>query len=60
MTGDQKMAYAELETAYNTLKAENDAIKRDRVNRQAKNSVFLNLFMRKEYQLRSGLVRKQR
>ena len=26
VTGDQKMAYAELETAYNTLKAENDAI----------------------------------
>ena len=52
VTGEQKMAYAELETAYNTLKAENDAIKRDRVNRQAKNSVFLNLFMRKEYQLR--------
>ena len=32
-------------------KAENEALKRDRVNRQAKNSVFLNLFMRKEYQL---------
>ena len=32
-------------------KHELDVMKQDRVNRQAKNSVFLNLFMRKEYQL---------
>lgn len=30
------------------IKHELDVIKQDRVNRQAKNSVFLNLFMRKE------------
>ena len=51
MAEEKKMSYAELEAAYDMLKAEIDAIKRDRVNRQAKNSVFLNLFMRKEYQL---------
>ena len=45
---------AELETyktKYEAYKAENNALKHDRVNRQAKNSVFLNLFARKEYQL---------
>lgn len=51
MAVDEKMSYSELEAAYNTLKAENDVIKRDRVNRQAKNSVFLNLFSHKKYQL---------
>ena len=45
---------AELETyktKYEAYKAENNVLKHDRVNRQAKNSVFLNLFARKEYQL---------
>ena len=45
---------AELETyktKYEAYKAENNALKHDRVNRQAKNSVFLNLFARKQYQL---------
>jgi hypothetical protein len=37
--------------ARDAYKHELDVIKHDRVNRQAKNSVFLNLFMRKEYQL---------
>ena len=32
-------------------KHELDVLKQDRVNRQAKNSVFLNLFLRREYQL---------
>jgi hypothetical protein len=36
---------------WDAYKHELDVIKQDRVNRQAKNSVFLNLFMRKEYQL---------
>ena len=48
----KKLTYKELQEERDAYKAENDALKRDRVNRQAKNSVFLNLFMRKEYQLR--------
>ena len=44
--------YQEVVAERDAYKAEIDALKRDRVNRQAKNSVFLNLFMRKEYQLR--------
>ena len=51
MATEKEMTYSELKAAYEMVKAENDAIKQDRVNRQAKNSVFLNLFMRKEYQL---------
>lgn len=49
---EKKLTYKELQAERDAYKAENDALKRDRVNRQAKNSVFLNLFMRKEYQLR--------
>lgn len=49
---EKKLTYKELQQERDAYKAENDALKRDRVNRQAKNSVFLNLFMRKEYQLK--------
>ena len=48
---DRKQTYNEVLAERDAYKAENEALKRDRVNRQAKNSVFLNLFMRKEYQL---------
>ncbi len=48
---DRKLTYKEVLAERNAYKAENEALKRDRVNRQAKNSVFLNLFTRKEYQL---------
>ena len=51
MAQEKKLTYEELQAERDAYKAENDAIKRDRVNRQAKNSVFLNLFTRKEYQL---------
>ena len=47
----KKLTYKQLLAERDAYKAENDALKRDRVNRQAKNSVFLNLFSRKEYQL---------
>ena len=50
MVDAKKLTYEELQAERDAYKAENDALKRDRVNRQAKNSVFLNLFMRKEYQ----------
>ncbi|MDO4804272.1 MAG: hypothetical protein Q4A32_05590 [Lachnospiraceae bacterium] len=49
---EKKLTYKELLQERDAYKAENDALKRNRVNRQAKNSVFLNLFMRKEYQLK--------
>ena len=49
---DKKLSYTELEEAYASVFNELTVLKRDRVNRQAKNSVFLNLFMRKEYQLK--------
>lgn len=49
---EKKSTYKELMAERDAYKAENEAMKRDRVNRQAKNSVFLNLFMRKEYQLK--------
>ena len=51
MAKEKKVTYEELQAERDAYKAENDALKRDRVNRQAKNSVFLNLFMRKEYHL---------
>ena len=47
----KKPTYRELQAERDALKVENDALKRDRVTRWAKNSVFLNLFSRKEYQL---------
>lgn len=49
---EKKQTYREVLAERDAYKAENEALKRDRVNRQAKNSVFLNLFMRKEYQLK--------
>ena len=49
---EQKLTYEELLKERDAYKAENDALKNARINRQAKNSVFLNLFTRKEYQLR--------
>ena len=52
MAEDKKLTYEELQAERDAYKAENDSLKKDRVNRQAKNSVFLNLFSRKEYQLR--------
>ena len=52
MNETNKLSYEELLAERDAYKAENEAMKKDRVNRQAKNSVFLNLFSRKEYQLR--------
>ena len=49
---EKKQTYKEVVEERDAYKHELDVIKQDRVNRQAKNSVFLNLFMRKEYQLR--------
>ena len=49
---EKKLTYEELQAERDAYKAENDALKRDYVNRQAKNSVFLNLFTRREYQLK--------
>ena len=46
----EQPTYAALQAELESVKAENAVLKQDRVNRQAKNSVFLNLFMRKEYQ----------
>ena len=48
---EKKPAYKEVVAERDAYKHELDVMKQDRVNRQAKNSVFLNLFMRKEYQL---------
>lgn len=52
MAEEKKLTYEELQAERDAYKAENDALKRDYVNRQAKNSVFLNLFTRREYQLK--------
>ena len=52
MSDENRLPYGELKAELDALKAELNAIKQHRVNRQAKNSVFLNLFTRKEYQLR--------
>ncbi|MBQ9063876.1 MAG: hypothetical protein IJ123_00340 [Blautia sp.] len=49
---EKKQTYKEVVAERDAYKHELDVMKQDRVNRQAKNSVFLNLFMRKEYQLR--------
>lgn len=48
---EKKLTYKEVMAERDAYKHELDVMKQDRVNRQAKNSVFLNLFMRKEYQL---------
>ena len=48
---EKKQTYAEIVAERDAYKHELDVMKQNRVNRQAKNSVFLNLFMRKEYQL---------
>ena len=48
---EKKPTYKEVMAERDAYKHELDVMKQDRVNRQAKNSVFLNLFMRKEYQL---------
>ena len=48
---EKKQTYKEVMAERDAYKHELDVMKQDRVNRQAKNSVFLNLFMRKEYQL---------
>ena len=47
----RKQTYQEVAAERDAYKQELDAVKQNRVNRQAKNSVFLNLFLRKEYQL---------
>ena len=52
MAEEKKLTYQELLAERDAYKAENEVLKKNRVNRQAKNSVFLNLFTRKEYQLR--------
>ena len=52
MADVKQLTYDELKAERDAYKAENDVLKKDRVNRQAKNSVFLNLFSRKEYQLK--------
>ena len=44
---EKKPAYKEVVAERDAYKHELDVMKQDRVNRQAKNSVFLNLFMRK-------------
>ena len=49
---EKNQTYKEIAEERDAYKHELDVLKRDRVNRQAKNSVFLNLFMRKEYQLK--------
>ena len=48
---EKKQSYKDVVEERDAYKHELDVIKQDRVNRQAKNSVFLNLFMRKEYQI---------
>ena len=48
---EKKPTYKEVVAERDACKHELDVMKQDRVNRQAKNSVFLNLFMCKEYQL---------
>ena len=48
---EKKQSYAEVVAERDAYKHELCVLKRDRVNRQAKNSVFLNLFSHKEYQL---------
>ena len=52
MAEEKKLTYQELLAERDAYKSENEVLKKNRVNRQAKNSVFLNLFTRKEYQLR--------
>lgn len=47
IVAEKKLTYKELQAECDAYKAENDALKRDRVNHQAKNSLVLNLFMRK-------------
>ena len=51
MSEEKNLNYEELKAERDAYRAEINALKQDRVNRQAKNSVFLNLFTRKEYQL---------
>lgn len=51
MSEEKNLTYEELKAERDAYRAEVNALKQDRVNRQAKNSVFLNLFTRKEYQL---------
>lgn len=51
MVADNKQTYKEVVEERDAYKHELEVMKQNRVNRQAKNSVFLNLFMRKEYQL---------
>ena len=48
---EKQQSYAEVVAERDAYKHELRVLKRDRVNRQAKNSVFLNLFSHKEYQL---------
>lgn len=48
---ENQQSYAEVVAERDAYKHELRVLKRDRVNRQAKNSVFLNLFSHKEYQL---------
>ena len=49
---EKMLSYDELKAEHDAFKAELDILKQNRVNRQAKNSVFIDLFTRKEYQLR--------
>ena len=48
---EKKQSYTEVVAERDTYKHKLDFVKQDRLDQQAKNSVFLNLFMRKEYQL---------
>ena len=52
MSEGKMLSYDELKAEHDAFKAELDILKQNRVNRQAKNSVFIDLFTRKEYQLR--------
>ena len=46
---EKKQTYKEVVAERDTYKHEFDVVKQDRANRQAKISVFLNLFMLKEH-----------
>lgn len=52
---EKKPTYMELQAERDAYKAENDALKRDRVNRQAKNSVFLHM---PEDQIKDAIIQR--
>ena len=52
---EKKQTYKEIVEERDAYKHELDVIKQDRVNRQAKNSVFLNLFIARS--ISSGFIK---